>query len=627
MAAAAAVCVALEVAADAGAPRTPLLAAVVASVALIAFLAAGAERAPWLDGPRAALLCVALVLLPSVYGEVGGDGLQAFAVVRSVVLDGDLDLENDYTLLGRGSVIDAAGRATSHLPVGLAIFWTPAFVLAHAGALVARALGAAVPADGVSVAYRSAVATATFVYGVAALCLLEALIRRLHGRAVALVAVLAIWLATPMRFYTVANPSMAHGVSIFAATLFVVAWLRARESDAPRDWLYAGIAGALMTLVRLQDGVLLALPVVDLLWRRPPAGRHLARFAAAASAVGALQIAFWLRLYGGGFVGTVREVNLVGGTGLHVPEVLFSWRHGLFSWTPLYAVCVLGWLAWLRRQPRPAALVLLGFASSVFVNAAMQDWWGSEAFGQRRLLGLTPLFALGLGHALGRLGGRSLAVASAALSALALWNVGLEGVYNSEVVARRDEAITFTQAARAQREALARRVVSWHGRVPARLWAVAWDRVDGTWLDGGRRSLGGRIDLGAEPESLPFLATRGWFDPETEDGVTLRRSRGRASFLRVPIRRGGSYEAVVRLRPEVPDLPLQVEFEVNRQPLGKMDVKRGWAEYRFAVPEGLVRPGLNDLGLVFSTTPREARPDYAGRNAAVAVDRLVLERR
>jgi hypothetical protein len=81
------------------------------------------------------------------------------------------------------------------------------------------------------------------------------------------------------------------------------------------------------------------------------------------------------------------------------------------------------------------------------------------------------------------------------------------------------------------------------------------------------------------------------------------------------------------MRPEVPELPLRVEFEVNRQPLGKVDLKPGWAEYRFAVPEGLVRPGLNDLGLVFSTTPREARPDYQGRNAAVAVDTLVLERR
>jgi hypothetical protein len=35
------------------------------------------------------------------------------------------------------------------------------------------------------------------------------------------------------------------------------------------------------------------------------------------------------------------------------------------------------------------------------VNASLQDWWSAEAFGQRRLLGLTPLFAIGLGEVLG----------------------------------------------------------------------------------------------------------------------------------------------------------------------------------------------------------------------------------
>jgi hypothetical protein len=63
---------------------------------------------------------------------------------------------------------------------------------------------------------------------------------------------------------------------------------------------------------------------------------------------------------------------------------------------------------------------------------------------------------------------------------------------------------------------------------------------------------------------------------------------------------------------------------VNRHPVGVVDVRPGWSEYEFTVPDGLVRPGLNDLGLIYSTTPREGRPGYAGRNAAVAVDWVAL---
>src|SRR5207244_11413737 len=74
-----------------------------------------------------------------------------------------------------------------------------------------------------------------------------------------------------------------------------------------------------------------------------------------------------------------------------------------------------------QRQPptrdggrqRLAVLLAAGFAGSVLVNASMQDWWGAEAFGQRRLLGLTPLFALGLGEVLAALSARGRALAAA----------------------------------------------------------------------------------------------------------------------------------------------------------------------------------------------------------------------
>jgi hypothetical protein len=581
----------------------------------------------WLDGARALLVALAILILPTVYGEVGGDGIQAFVVVRSAVLDHDLDLANDYMGLGAGVVATRGGEATSHLPIGLALLWTPAFLAAHVGTKIAAGLGAGVAADGFSVPYRSAVTAATYAYAVIALLLLESAVRRRHGRGVALVATLGIWLATPLHFYMTANPAMAHGVSVFAATAFVVAWLRAREgAGSARDWALVGLLGGVMTLVRLQDAVLLALPVLDLAGRRPRGWtRASLAVAAPAGALGLLQLAVWLRLYGRGFLSTVLAVNLVGGTEPHVLDVLVSPRHGLFYWTPLYVLCVLGWLAWGRREPLVAGLSVLGFVAAVLVNASIQDWWGSEAFGQRRLLGMTPLFALGLGEALGALprGGRRLA--AAAMAGLALWTLSFEGIYNSGVVAPRDQAITYGQLAGAQAESLRRTVVARYGRVPDAAWRLAYEATGGTWLDGSARSLQGRIDLGAEPPALPFLVVRGWYDPQVEDGVTLRRSRGPGSWLRVPIRSATDSVAEVRLRPELPDVPLRVSLEVNREPVGAADVTPGWNVYSFPVPASVLRAGgLNDLGLVYSTTPRAARPAYVGRNAAVAVDWITL---
>jgi hypothetical protein len=134
------------VAVDAGAPAALLTTAQVAAVGLVAFLAADRGRAGWLDAPRALLVSLAVLLAPTVYGEVGGDGVQAFVVVRSALLDHDLDLANDYAGLGASVVSTAGGQATSHLPIGLALLWTPPFLVAHAATAVAAALGADVRA-------------------------------------------------------------------------------------------------------------------------------------------------------------------------------------------------------------------------------------------------------------------------------------------------------------------------------------------------------------------------------------------------------------------------------------------------------------------------------------------------
>ncbi len=626
LALAALVAVVAKVAVDAGAaPRILAGAQTAAFVVLLGQLVQ--RRRGWVDAPRAVLIGLALWLLPGVYGEVGGDGVQAFVVVRSSLLDGDLDLDNDYRGLGARAVATEGGEPTSHLPAGLALLWTPAFLAAHLGTALASAWGAGIAPDGFSVPYRSAVTAGSYLYGMLALLLLEAELRRRHGRGLALIGVLGVWFATPLHFYMTANPAMAHAASVGAATAFVIVWLRVREQPTAGGWLGLGLLGGLMALSRLQDAVLLILPLADLAVSRSARSLGLAaRFLGGASVLGLVQLAVWLRLYGPPFLDTVLRVNLVGsGGGPHILDLLFSARHGLFTWTPLYLVCIAGWLLWLRLERVAALLVIGGFVLSVLVNASMQDWWGAEAFGQRRLLGLTPLFALGLGQALAFLRARPFLTLVPGVAALTVWNLAFERIYNSESLARRDQAVSLDRLAPAQLEAAFRWLLALHGRLPPTVWALAYDNLKGIWLDEGPRSLRGRIDLGAESPELPLVIGRGWYGPEAEAATTFRRSRGRGSWLRVPIRTPAAYRAVLRLRPEMGE-PLTLTFEVNRQVAGTAALLPGWAEYSFPVPAHLLRPGLNDLGLAYSSTPRESRPELPGRNAAVAVDWVMLAR-
>jgi hypothetical protein len=622
---------AAKIAHQAGAPRWPL-ALVLAAASAVAVAAAWRRRpSGWLDGPRLVLVLLGLWLLPSVYGVLGGDGIQYYILLRSPLLDLDLDFDNDFAGLGAPPVVSVQGEATSRMPIGTALVWSPAFLAVHLVAKAGEWLGWAGPADGFGPAYAAAVATATYAFVLAALLLLEAALRARYGRALGLLAVAAIWLATPLGFYSTAAATMSHGASAGAAILFVLAWLRARETEAVRPWAWAGLAGGLMLAIRPQDGVLLVLPLLDMLGRGRR-GRAALAFLAGPLAFAALQLAVWLRLYGLDFAGVVSGQSYVGRTPLFPLELMFSARHGLFTWTPLYLAAPLGWLTLARRDPRLAALFGLGFTLAVLVNSAMQDWWGSESFGQRRLLGVTPLFAFGLAEALAFLRRRPLVMLGGATAALVLWNSQLAVLYNSRLLAPRTEALSLDRMGQGQVELLYRRLARWEGRLPPRVFFLLYENLRGVWLDEGPRALGATLDLGRqadgslEPGDLHALLVDGWYGADREGETSFRRCRGRRALLRVPIRTPGPFEVTLRLRSEMGVAPVRVALEVNGQRVGEETLAAGWTEHDFAVPERLLRPGFNDLVLAFSSTPREADPAHEGRNAPGAVDWVRLHR-
>jgi hypothetical protein len=85
----------------------------------------------------------------------------------------------------------------------------------------------------------------------------------------------------------------------------------------------------------------------------------------------------------------------------YLSEILFSSRHGLFSWSPILLVAAFGLAGFVRAHPRRglplAAVALLVW----YVNATVADWWGGGSFGARRFDSALPILALGLGTAVG----------------------------------------------------------------------------------------------------------------------------------------------------------------------------------------------------------------------------------
>ena len=612
----------LRVGASAGLSASALGTYCLATGLLAAAVTALAKRRLWLDWPRLGLLVVALWSLPSVYGRVGGDGVEYYVQARSILFDRDLDFANDYLALHAPAIVTAAGEVTSRMPVGVPLLWIPALALTHCGTSLASWFGVDIATDGASPVYQTAATTATFLYGFLALVLMESALRARYGRALAMLVTAGIWLATPLHFYMVANPFMSHGASVFAVTLFVTSWLRARESDSLRPWIFAGAWAGMMMLVRVQDALLLLVPLMDIAFSTKP--RLVARTGAllvGPAACGLIQASIWMSFYGIGFAHTVLAHGAIAATSPQVVGLLFSPRHGLLSWTPIFIASLFGWGLLARRSKRVAAGIWLAFAGAVFFNSSNTDWWGSDSFGQRRMLGMLPFFAWGLAETMEALWRRPLVLLTTLVVALSVWNLQFGYIYNSMMLGTRNDALTLDRVVEAQVDVSYRRILAWRHWMPAAIWVVIYDNVKGVWLDEGARSFKGVIDLGNEPPGFSPLVGDGWFEPETED-TTFRRSQTRRSWLFVPIREPKDYKLVLNARGEVEGHVVKVRLDVNGNAVGEVELVAGWSHYDFQVPEAALHPGLNALTFVYSATPRMLIPGFRGRNTVMAVDWL-----
>jgi hypothetical protein len=393
----------------------------------------GPPEAPPVHHPRSRfiLLIVALfaLSLPAVTPRIyASDEVQYFSYLRSLWFDRDVSFENEYQHFYDGGIARSpgfhetflertteAGRRINFGTIGCAMLWSPFYAAGDGLARVLRAGGAAVPVDGYSWPYVTAVAYGSALYGVLAVVLAWASVRRLAaGRAplaaAAGPAAILVWLGTPLLFYMYVAPPMSHATSAFVTALFVFAWLRVRDRWSPAGVALLGVLAALMAMVREQDAFFAIGPALDYLlyWSREEsrAGRAKAVRAAAIGIV-ACAIAYapqaWASVALNGHLGPSRLVaRKMTWTAPHALEVLASPAHGFFIWTPL-ALLALAGLACLPRTAAGTRGIRVVTASlvcmvvlQVYVAGSVESWTVAGAFGQRRFVALTPILIIGL---------------------------------------------------------------------------------------------------------------------------------------------------------------------------------------------------------------------------------------
>lgn len=441
--------------------------------------------------PRRALVVLLLLTLPLVTPKIrGADEIQYFSYLRSLAFDHDLELGNEYEhfyardpqgLAGfKATFLDKrepdTGRHINFAPIGSALLWSPFYALAHLGVLAARALGSGVARDGWSAPYVAATCYASWLYGVLGLLLIHDGLVRFGGFTdrVAALSVAALALASPVLYYLSLAPGFSHATSLGVVALLVWLTLRARvraeASPGLRlgDWAGIGAVGGLAALVREQDGLFLVVPGLLLVAEALRARRGGAMvLRGLVLGVGACTVfvpqLFAYHALNGRFGPSRLVTRKMAFSSPHFVEVLFDPGHGLFVWAPLLflAAAGLGWL-WATRRSALFGALLAGLVAQVWINGAVESWTQAGAFGSRRFVGATVLFAWGLAGLLAAASARiGLTGCAVVMAVLGWWNVSLMVQFGLKIMDR--QGLTWPQVA-----------VNQVTEVPSHLARVGW---------------------------------------------------------------------------------------------------------------------------------------------------------
>ena len=429
------------------------------------------------------LLLFFLLTLPLVNPWVRGDGVGYYAYLRSALIDHDLNFENDYLAGNKSFVmsrVDAqghllremytkTGHVENHFTVGPAILWAPVLVTVHLSVLLLDRFGAHIAADGYSRPYVLAMGLTTACYGFLSLFLSFRLARKYFEQQWAFIATMGIWLASSLPVYMYFNPSWSHAFSAFSVSLFLWYWDRTKLQRTMAQWAVLGVLAGLMGNVYYPNAILLIFPFLELIYqirvarhdreRSHEAVRKLPLYSALFAIVFLLSLMPTLItrqiIYGRIFETGYPAIWKWNWTSPAFLRVLFSSDHGLFSWTPILFLAMIGLFFFMKKNSLTGAGSLLTFLAFYIFISSYPDWDGMSSFGNRFFISLTPVFILGLSAFLSALSGwvgkcsRAMAISGTAIAMLVLWNIGFIFQWGTHMVPARG-VISWSQMAHNQ---------------------------------------------------------------------------------------------------------------------------------------------------------------------------------
>jgi len=365
------------------------------------------------------ILIISFILYINYGKWVGADGPLYYAYARSLFFDYDLNFTNEYyssSEVYSERFLDTYKQEiwvtkTNHLAnlvqIGMSLLLLPFYFIGHIFTLMINSFGAIFPADGYSFPYQFSYTFGSFVYGFFGIFIIYKVCKLFFNKFYSFLGVISTFLGTFIIFYVIFVPSYSHSVSMFSVSLFFYLWLTyfwKAKSISYKKLAILGISAGFMMMVRIVNAIFLILPAltfINLFRKTRRSSKHSTNLIIKISIFFIFliltfipQFISWYVIFGHPLA-YIKYIQFRASGGIHVLEILFSLNHGLFSWSPLVIISLIGWYYLLRDNKEISIFLWLLFILAVFNIGKINQWWAGWSFGMRRFDNMILPFSLG----------------------------------------------------------------------------------------------------------------------------------------------------------------------------------------------------------------------------------------
>ncbi len=323
-----------------------------------------------------------------------------YSYAHSLTYDLDFCFANQYAQFPfafHETYLTAEGYPANDWPMGTGICWIPFLVLARFVEWIALFFGAGGEAAGLTWLSKWIVTFgAAMVYSGGTIWLSYRLCRiERISHSSAIWAAALIGLGSSFTYHVYVNAADSHPPSAFFIALFL--FLRHQYQEEGRVWhgFLCGCAIGMAALVRPHNLLFILIPIIEEALSSKTScclKKRIADWAGLFLGVGLTfspQTLVWKLLYGSWFA--LPRSGDVLWTQPEIYNTLFSDYHGMISWSPLFGIGLLG----LFLSKRGAVFAIPALLQ-LYIYSCNLAWWSGGSFGNRRMIGCTPLFIIGL---------------------------------------------------------------------------------------------------------------------------------------------------------------------------------------------------------------------------------------